>query len=371
MKLGMFMMPMHALGRDPSQTLREDRATVILADQLGFHDVFIGEHLTDSTENITNSMMFLATLIHATKTIKLGTGTCNLSQMHPTLIAAQAAMFDHLSDGRFIFGISPGALPSDFEALGMLDVDRNKLFSETIDVILAIWGGEPPYDIDLPGNRYKVSTRNTFDASIGIGILPKPLQRPWPEIVGTVVAPFSKGVVLMGERDFHPISANFLLAQWAKTHWANYAEGKRNVGKQADPADWRVARTMFVADDDATARAYAIDHPASPYRFYYEQLYAKVKKRGGQAVFKERIDQPDAELTIDYILDRLVMHGSVDSMVDQILALRAQIGDFGELVYAGMDWVDEGLTKRSMQLMAEQVMPRVNAAIAREQTRHA
>ena len=316
-------------------------------------------------------MMFLATLIHATKTIKLGTGTCNLSQMHPTLIAAQAAMFDHLSDGRFIFGISPGALPSDFEALGMLDVDRNKLFSETIDVILAIWGGEPPYDIDLPGNRYKVSTRNTFDPAIGIGILPKPLQRPWPEIVGTVVAPFSKGVVLMGERDFHPISANFLLAQWAKTHWANYAEGKRNVGKQADPADWRVARTMFVADDDATARAYAIDHPASPYRFYYEQLYAKVKKRGGQAVFKERIDQPDAELTIDYILDRLVMHGSVDSMVDQILALRAQIGDFGELVYAGMDWVDEGLTKRSMQLMAEQVMPRVNAAIAREQTRHA
>ena len=316
-------------------------------------------------------MMFLATLIHATKTIKLGTGTCNLSQMHPTLIAAQAAMFDHLSDGRFIFGISPGALPSDFEALGMLDVDRNQLFSETIDVILAIWGGEPPYDIDLPGNRYKVSTRNTFDPAIGIGILPKPLQRPWPEIVGTVVAPFSKGVVLMGERDFHPISANFLLAKWAKTHWANYAEGKRNVGKQADPADWRVARTMFVADDDATARAYAIDHPASPYRFYYEQLYAKVKKRGGQAVFKERIDQPDAEVTIDYILDRLVMHGSVDSMVDQILALRAQIGDFGELVYAGMDWVDEGLTKRSMQLMAEQVMPRVNAAIAREQTRHA
>ena len=366
MKLGMFMMPMHALGRDPLQTLREDRATVILADQLGFHDVFIGEHLTDSTENITNSMMFLATLIHATQTIKLGTGTCNLSQMHPTLIAAQAAMFDHLSDGRFIFGISPGALPSDFEALGLLDEDRNKLFAETIDVILAIWSGQPPYDIDLPGNRYKVSTRNTYDPAIGIGIMPKPLQRPWPEIVGTVVAPFSKGVVLMGERDFHPMSANFLLAQWAKTHWANYAEGKRNVGKQADPADWRVARTMFVADDDATARAYAIAHPASPYRFYYEQLYAKVKKRGGQAVFKERMDQPDAEITIDYILDRLVMHGSVSSMVDQILALRAQIGDFGELVYAGMDWVDEGLTKRSMQLMAEQVMPRVNAAIALE-----
>ena len=366
MRLGLFMMPMHALGRNHTQTLREDRATVILADELGFHDVFIGEHLTDTTENITNSMVFLATLIHATKQIKLATGTCNLSQMHPTLIAAQAAMFDHLAEGRFIFGISPGALPSDFEALGMLDLDRNKLFGEVIDVILEIWKREPPYEIDLPDNRFKVTTKQTFDPAIGIGIMPRPYQQPWPEIVGTVVAPFSKGVVLMGQRNFHPMSANFLLAKWAKTHWVNYAEGKRNVGQVADPADWRVARTIFVADDDASARAYAIESASSPYRFYYEQLYAKVKKRGGQAVFKEYKEQPDSEITIDYILDRLVMHGSVDSMVAQILALREELGDFGELVYAGMDWVDEKLTKRSMQLMAEQVMPRVNAAIARE-----
>ena len=52
-------------------------------------------------------------------------------------------------------------------------------------------------------------------------------------------------------------------------------------------------------------------------------------------------------------------------MVDQILALLEEIGDFGELVYAGMDWVDPVLAKRSMQLMAEQVMPRVNAAIGK------
>ncbi|MDE1948582.1 MAG: LLM class flavin-dependent oxidoreductase [Burkholderiales bacterium] len=366
MRLGLFMMPMHALGRNHTQTLREDRETVILADQLGYHDVFIGEHLTDTTENITNSMMFLATLIHSTKSIKLASGTCNLSQMHPTLIAAQAAMFDHLAEGRFIFGVSPGALPSDFESLGMLDVDRNKLFGETIDVILELWKREPPYDIDLPGNRFKVSTRNTYDPSIGIGILPRPFQTPRPEIVGTVVAPFSKGVIAMGERDFHPISANFLLAKWARTHWANYAEGKRNVGRTADPADWRVARTIFVADDDKTAREYAIESPNSPYRFYYEQLKAKIVKRGGQAVFKESPEQSDASVTLDYVLDRLCLHGSVDRVVDQILALREVTGDFGELVYAGMDWVDEKLTKRSMQLMAEQVMPRVNAAIARE-----
>jgi alkanesulfonate monooxygenase SsuD/methylene tetrahydromethanopterin reductase-like flavin-dependent oxidoreductase (luciferase family) len=62
---------------------------VILADKLGFHDAFIGEHLSDACERVTNSMMFLASVASETKNIRLGTGTSNLSQMHPTLIAAQ------------------------------------------------------------------------------------------------------------------------------------------------------------------------------------------------------------------------------------------------------------------------------------------
>ena len=78
--------------------------------------------------------------------------------MHPVLIAQQAAMFDHMSEGRFIFGVSPGALTSDAEALGILEQDRNKMFAEAIDVILAIWERDPPYDIDFPDNRFKVST---------------------------------------------------------------------------------------------------------------------------------------------------------------------------------------------------------------------
>src|SRR5262249_10878172 len=76
-------------------------------------------------------------------------------------------------------------------------------------------------------------------------------------------------------------------------------------------------------------------------------------------------DQPDEEITHDYVMDHCVIHGSVNKVVDQILALREEIGDFGELVYAGMDWVEPALNKRSMQLMAEEVMPRVNAAIGK------
>jgi len=58
-----------------------------------------------------------------------------------------------------------------------------------------------------------------------------------------------------------------------------------------------------------------------------------------------------------------VLCGSVNSVVDQILAFRETIGDFGTLLYAGHDWADPKLARRSMELMAEKVMPAVNAAL--------
>jgi alkanesulfonate monooxygenase SsuD/methylene tetrahydromethanopterin reductase-like flavin-dependent oxidoreductase (luciferase family) len=369
MRLGYFTMPMHPQGRNPTETLQEDRQSIILADRLGFHDAFVGEHLTEKTENIVSSMLFLATLISDTKNIKLATGTSNLSQWHPVMIASHAAMFDHLAKGRFVFGISAGALRCDAEALGTLNENRQKMFEDCIEVILRIWEGEYPYDIDIPGNRYKVTTATQSNVDIGRGFLYKPYQKPRPEIVGTVVAPFSKGVIAMGEKDFHPLSANFLLAKWLPSHWQNYCEGKRKAGQAADPADWRIARTIFVADDEATARRYAIEDPRSPYRFYWKMMYAKMMLGGRHAVFKTHREQPDSELTEDYILRNLVIHGTVEKVVDEILKLREEAGEFGELVYAGMDWVDPQLTRRSMELMANEVMPRVNAEIEATRSR--
>src|SRR5207248_995930 len=177
MRLGFFTMPLHPRSREPAVTLQEDREAVILADRLGYYDAFVGEHLTDPEENVTNSFIFLASVLAETKTIKLATGTSNLSHSHPVLIASHAAMFDHLARGRFIFGISPGALRSDAEVLGLIDEDRNKLFAEAIDVILAVWERDPPYDIDFPGNRFKVTTKQTRVAEINRGELYNPYQK--------------------------------------------------------------------------------------------------------------------------------------------------------------------------------------------------
>src|SRR5437764_2772481 len=102
MRLGYFTMPLHPPHRDPAQTLKEDREAIILADRLGFHDAFVGEHLADKAENVSSSMLFLASLIPSTRQIRLGTGTTTLAHMHPVQVAAHAALFDHLAEGRFI-----------------------------------------------------------------------------------------------------------------------------------------------------------------------------------------------------------------------------------------------------------------------------
>ena len=148
MNLGFFTMPIHPLGKDWRVSLREDREAFILADKLGFTEGYVGEHATDKAENITSCMVFIASLIDATKKIKLGTGTINMPNGHPAAIAANIAMLDHMLDGRFIFGISPGGLLSDAEAFGNLDADRNAMFLEAINFVLAIWKREPPYGLE-------------------------------------------------------------------------------------------------------------------------------------------------------------------------------------------------------------------------------
>jgi alkanesulfonate monooxygenase SsuD/methylene tetrahydromethanopterin reductase-like flavin-dependent oxidoreductase (luciferase family) len=362
MKYSSFMMPLHPPGRNVVQTLKEDREAIILADRLGFSEAYVGEHVTDAAETVTSSMIFLASLASETKNIKLGTGTINMPNSHPAAIAAQVAMLDNMLEGRFIMGISPGGLMSDAEVFGNFGKDRNAMFVESINTVLKIWESDPPYNIE--GQFWNVSVGKTMIPEIGQGFIMKPFQKPYPPIVGTAVAPFSQGVTEMAKRGWGPISANFLMPEWVKTHWPKYVEGREAVGAKADPADWRVAKSIFVADDDATAKRYGHGE-GGPHHFYFKQLVRKLAGGGRGNLFKTDQNMPDSELTPEYVTQRLVLAGTVNSVVDQILAFREQVGDFGNLVYAMHDWVDPALGKRSMELFATEVMPRVNAAIGK------
>src|SRR6476646_6351216 len=115
MRLGMFMMPVHPPGRSLSDTLAEDTAKSILADRLGYDELWMGEHFSATTEPFPSPLMFLAGLVPQTKNLTFGTAVINLPNHHPAIVAGEAAQFDHMSGGRFMFGIGSGGLASDFE----------------------------------------------------------------------------------------------------------------------------------------------------------------------------------------------------------------------------------------------------------------
>jgi alkanesulfonate monooxygenase SsuD/methylene tetrahydromethanopterin reductase-like flavin-dependent oxidoreductase (luciferase family) len=269
-------------------------------------------------------------------------------------------MLDHMLDGRFNFGISPGGLMSDAEVFGNIDADRNAMFREAIDFIVKIWTSEPPYALE--GKYWNVSTARTMMTEIGQGPIAKPLQKPHPPIVVTAVSPHSQGVAEAAARGWFTISANFLLPKWVASHWTKYIEGCARTGRAANPTDWRVAKSIFVADDLAQAKAYALG-PQSPYRFYYRQLLTKLLKGGRGALFKEDPNAPDDTVTLDRVLDDLVIWGTPDKVADELLAFGDKIGSFGTLLYAGKDWIDPALARRSMVLLAEQVRPRIDEAL--------
>lgn len=360
MKLGLFTQPLHALGRPLATTLREDKEFIEIADRLGYVEAFIGEHVTDAAEVITDSMIFIAWLLESTRQIKLGTGTLNLPNHHPARVAANMAMLDHLSGGRLIMGISPGGLLSDAEVFGNLDANRNEMFVECINHILQIWGSDAPYDIK--GKYWNIETVRTVQAEIGQGFIHKPARLPHPPIVVTAVAPHSPGISAAAARGWDPLSAHFVPPWIVASHWPQYVEGCTAGGRSPDPANWRVAKSIFVAEDMETARRYCYSSEG-PYHNYYHSLVTKLVGNGRANVFKADPSLPDSSVTVENVIDQVVIWGTPEKVADDILAFRETVGDFGTLLYAGHDWVDRDLAIRSTELMAENVMPMVNSHI--------
>ena len=224
---------------------------------------------------------------------------------HPAAVASQIAMLDHMLDGRFIFGISPGGLLSDAEVFGNLDANRNAMFLEAINQVLAIWAERAALQ-----PQGQVLDRSASSASScrrsARAISAKPLQKPHPPIVVTAVAPFSKGVTEAAARGWEPISANFLMPEWVKSHWPKYVEGCQRVGRPADPANWRVAKSIFVADDEKN-RQRLCDRAQQPLSLLLQPVVTKLKMNGRIELFKTRRDQPDDEVTLDSVCDELII----------------------------------------------------------------
>lgn len=119
LKFGTFMAPFHWLGENPTLALERDLELLEWLDNLGFDEAWIGEHHSAGWEIIASPEVFIATAAERTKHIKLGTGVLSLPYHHPLMVADRMVLLDHLTRGRIMLGVGPGALVSDADALGI------------------------------------------------------------------------------------------------------------------------------------------------------------------------------------------------------------------------------------------------------------
>jgi alkanesulfonate monooxygenase SsuD/methylene tetrahydromethanopterin reductase-like flavin-dependent oxidoreductase (luciferase family) len=236
-----------------------------------------------------------------------------------------------------------------------LDADRNAIFVEAIEHMIALWTGEPPYR--LHGKRWRLTTERTWIPDLGQGGMLKPFQKPHPPIVVTAILPNSNGIAAAAERGWTPISANFVHPWVVRTHWPKYVEGCARAGREARGEDWRVAKSIFVAEDDAAVR-----RVADTFAYYFRNLLRKGQASRGTTLFKHEPSVPDEALTDDYLASQMLICGTPNEVADRLLAFREHVGPFERLLYCGHDWADAPAMRRSMELMAEKVLPQLQGS---------
>src|SRR5258708_20913968 len=150
MKFGIFMAPFHEVGRTPTYALERDMQLIQWLDQLGFDEAWIGEHHSAGWEIIASPEMYLAAAAERTRSIKLGTGVISLPYHHPLMVANRIVLLDHLSRGRAMLGVGPGALVTDALMLGLDPTLQRERMDESMGVIMRLLTDPEPltYDSD-------------------------------------------------------------------------------------------------------------------------------------------------------------------------------------------------------------------------------
>lgn len=228
----MFLTPIHRQGRSYGEMYRMIEEVILDLDRLGFDEVFLGEHYTAKPEPVSDSLQFFTGLIHRTTRIKFGTGVLALPFYHPAKVAADVAMFDHMSNGRLVMSIGTGGLPSDFELFDVMEAPRGEMMLESLRMIHEIWASRPPYE--LRGKFWNFAVKNTAMADLDLGVMPKPLQLPHPPIVVSSMMPQSGLAGLAGEHGWGFVSANFVSPAVLKTHAESYRRGAEKTGRTPD-----------------------------------------------------------------------------------------------------------------------------------------
>ena len=356
MQFGLFMMPLHPPHRAFADGYERDVEQIVLADQLGFREAWVGEHLTERWENAPAPDLLLAQALALTKTVRLGTGVTLLALHNPVYLAHRLAMLDHMARGRFQWGIGGGGIPSDLSLFGLDHTNPAAVrarSAEVLDVVLKLWASEGRFTYH--GKFFDIDTP-VLDPVKDRGYYMKPYQQPHPPIAVAASTPNSSSMRMAGERGWIPMSSSLLSRSYLSDHWRLFEAGAAGAGRQPNRSQWRIARDVLVAPTSAVARERA---RAVLGRNYVQHQYPNRVGTAQMALTKLEPSMPDEAVTVDYLMENVWIVGDPSECVDKIQQLYDESGGFGALLAITTDSDDAGWDHESLRLLMDRVAPRV------------
>ena len=237
MRFGIFMAPFHRIGENPTTALERDLELIEYLDRLNFDEAWIGEHHSAGWEIIASPELMIAAAAQRTRTIKLGTGVTSLPYHHPLIVADRMVQLDHMTRGRAMLGVGPGALSSDAYMMGIDPVTQRPRMEESLDAILRLMRGEV---VNMETDWFTLRDARLQLAPYSVPHMPVAVASTFsphgPHLVGkygigmlSVTASQPGGIVSAAEK------------------WSIAEESAAISGKTARREDWRVLLSMHLA----------------------------------------------------------------------------------------------------------------------------
>jgi len=345
MRFGIFLAPFHPVGQNPTLALDRDLDLIVHLDRLGFDEAWIGEHHSAGYEIIASPEVFIATAAERTRHIRLGTGVSSLPYHQPLMLADRMVLLDHLTHGRVMLGVGPGALPSDAYMMGIEVARQRDMMEEALEAILLLLRSDEPVS-------YETDWFTLRNARLQL----RPYTQPHLEVaVAAQVSP--AGPRAAGRFGCSLLSIGATSAGGFDVlghHWNVVEERAAQFGQVADRSAWRLVGPIHIAETKEQAAA-DVEFGLAQWVDYFQRVAALPLA-------------PDAT-GHDSLVDALnasgfAVIGTPDDAIAQLRRLDEQSGGFGTFLCMAHEWADRPETLRSYELLARYVMPEINGSAA-------
>jgi len=341
---GVFLAPHHPIGEHPTLQFQRDLELASWLDQLHFDEFWVGEHHSGGWETIGSPEMFLVAAAERTKRIRLGTGVVSVPYHHPFNIAQRIVHLDHLSHGRAMLGVGPGALPSDAVMLGIDPMTQRDRMDEGLGVVLRLLNSEEPFSHN--GSWFEL-----HDAALQL----RPLQEKIPVAVASTISPSGMkcagkyGVGVLSVASYSEEGLQALPIQW------NFGEtSAKEHGRQIDRGEWRIVVPFHLAE----SKEQALREAAEGLKRWQNEYIVGILGTPQRAPIADGYEA--AKRMAEY---GGAIIGTPDDALRKIEHYQQLSGGFGTILAFAHDWTTREQMLHSYELIARYVMPRCQGLI--------